>query len=247
MNKHKVKIFKIGLLITVIVILVAITVYLFPLVCNLTNTEGQQAFKETIENAGIWGILLLFGLQVAQIFLFIIPGEPIEIFAGMCFGGFWGTVFILSSCFIISTAIVLLVRKYGTRFIWSFFNPKQVKKLQNSKLFKNPKTIEVIMCVLFIIPGTPKDLLVFLGGIIPINPIKFILISTFARIPSVISSTYVGSNVLNGNLKTSIIIYLVTFLLVALFLFVFNKFDKNKITETVINDVINKDKEKNNN
>ena len=161
----------------------------------------------------------------------------------MCFGGFYGTVFILVSCFIISTMIVLLVRKYGLKFVENFFEKKQISKIKDSKLLKNPKTIEVIMCILFIIPGTPKDLLTFLGGLLPIKPLKFILIATFARIPSVISSTLVGDSVLKGDIKTSIIIYLVTFILVAIFLLIYNKFDKDKVTEKVLNDVIKKEEE----
>lgn len=243
MKKQKAKIFKMLLLIMVIAILVISTIYLFPLVSNLATPEGQIEFKNKIQNTGILGILLLFGLQFAQIFLFIIPGEPIEILAGMCFGGFYGTIFILVSCFIISTIIVSLVRKFGLRFVENFFEKKQIKKFKNSKLFKNPKTIEIIMCILFLIPGTPKDLLTFLGGILPINPLKFILISTFARIPSVVSSTYAGNSILNGDIKTSILIYLITFILVAIFLLIYNKFDRSKVTEKVLNDVMKKEEE----
>lgn len=243
MKKQKAKIFKLVVFIMAIAIMLVATIYLFPLVRNLATPEGQLQFKEKIQNTGILGVLLLFGLQFAQVFLFIIPGEPIEILSGMCFGGFWGTVFILASCFIISTAIVLLVRKYGLKFVENFFEKKQITKMKNNKLLKNPKTIEVIMCILFLIPGTPKDLLTFLGGLLPIKPLKFILIATFARIPSVVSSTFVGNSILNGDIKAIIIIYLATFLLVAIFLLIYNKFDKNKVTEKVLNNVMNKEEE----
>lgn len=35
------------------------------------------------------------------------------------------------------------------------------------------------MCILFFIPGTPKDLLTYIGFLLPIPPMKFILIATF--------------------------------------------------------------------
>ena len=54
---------------------------------------------------------MLFGIQFAQIFLIILPGEPLEVLAGMCYGSIWGTVFVLASAGIITTAIVFLVRK----------------------------------------------------------------------------------------------------------------------------------------
>ena len=71
----------------------------------------------------------------------------------------------------------------------------KVEKIENSKVFQNPKKIEFIMLILFLIPGTPKDLLVYVAGLLPIKPLKFIIISTFARFPSVITSTLAGENV----------------------------------------------------
>ena len=92
---------------------------------------------------------MLFALQVAQIFLIIIPGEPIEILAGMCYGTICGTVFIMVSAGIISTIIFFLVRKYGKRFVYNFCDKEKVAKIENSKLFKNPNKIEMIMFILF--------------------------------------------------------------------------------------------------
>ena len=87
------------------------------------------------------------------------------------------------------------------------------------------------MLLLFLIPGTPKDLLVYIAGLLPLKPLRFILISTFARLPSVISSTFAGSSIVAGNWKYSLVIYAVTFALVGIFIFVVNKFDKDKTAE----------------
>ena len=201
---------------------------------DLSSLEGQIAFKDKVESSGIIGMLSLFGLQVAQIFLIIVPGEPIEILAGMCYGGFWGTIFIMISAFIISTTIFFLVRKFGRKFVYDFCDEKKVSKIENSKLFQNPKKIEMIMLILFLIPGTPKDLLVYIAGLLPIKPIRFILISSLARFPSVISSTLAGENLAIGDWKMSIILYAAVLILVAIVVFVINKFDKDKITEKAI-------------
>ena len=90
------------------------------------------------------------------------------------------------------------------------------------------------MTILFIIPGTPKDLLVYIGGLLPIKPVRFIMISTFARFPSVITSTLMGASILNGNIKFSIIVYVATFLITLLFIFIVNKLDKNKVASEAI-------------
>ena len=81
--KQKTKIFKIILLVVVIAIMVAVTIYLIPTFKELSSEAGQQAFKQKVNDSGFVGFLMLFGLQFAQIFLFIIPGEPIEILSGI--------------------------------------------------------------------------------------------------------------------------------------------------------------------
>lgn len=233
-RKTKIKIFKIIIMILVIALLIGITIYLFPVIKNLSTSEGQMEFKNKVNESGFLGMLTLFGLQVAQIFLFILPGEPLEILAGMCYGGIGGTIFITVSVFIISTAIFFIVRKLGRKFVYDFCSEEKVKKIENSKLFKNAKKIESIMLILFIIPGTPKDLLVYIAGLLPIKPFRFIMISTFARLPSVVSSTFAGSNLVAGDWKMSIIIYAMTFLIVGIGIFIINKFDKNKTTSELI-------------
>ena len=87
------------------------------------------------------------------------------------------------------------------------------------------------MMILFLIPGTPKDLLVYLGGLLPIKSWRFILISTFA---SIISSTIVGSKIMDGNVKIIVMVYVGTFILAGLVIWLVNKFDKNKVTKEAI-------------
>ena len=225
------KAFKYILFIVVVVVIIGLIVYLFPVVRNLSTPEGQLEFKNHVASMGIIGYLALFGLQFAQIFLIIIPGEPIEVLAGMCYGGIGGLIFITISVFITTTIVFLAVRKFGRRFVYSFCSKEKIDKIENSKLFKNPKKIEWIMLILFLIPGTPKDLIVYIAGLLPLKPIRFILISTFARIPSVISSTFAGSNLVAGNWQFSVIIYAVTFLIVGIIIFIINRFDKDKTAQ----------------
>ena len=231
----KAKVFKYVFLIIVVILLVVLTVYLFPVIKNLSTSNGQMEFKNQVENMGIMGYLALFGLQFSQIFLAILPGEPIEVLAGMCYGGIGGLIFIEISLFIITAIIFFSVKKLGRKFVYSFCSKERIEKIENSKLFQNPKKIEWIMLILFLIPGSPKDLLIYIAGLLPLKPFRFILISTFARLPSVISSTFAGSILIAGNWKLSIYIYVITFAIVGIIIFVINKFDKDKTTKQVVN------------
>lgn len=233
-RKDKVKIFKIILMILVVIIFIGVIIYLFPVMKDLSTTEGQIAFRDKVESSGFWGMLSLFGLQVANIFLIVVPGEPIEIIAGMCYGAFWGTIFVMVSACIITIGIFFLVRKLGRKFVYDFCSKERIEKIENSKLFKNPKKIEMIMLILFLIPGTPKDLLVYLGGLLPIKASRFILISTLARIPSIISSTIAGDQLAVGQWQLGLILYAAIIVLVLIIIFIYNKFDKDKTTDEIL-------------
>lgn len=236
-SSKKMKRFRIIIFIITILILIGLTAYLFPIMQNLFKPDGREKFKAEIQSSGFTGILLLFGLQAAQIFLPILPGEPLEILAGMCFGTIGGTIFITVSAFITTTIIFFMVKKFGRKFVYEIFSKDRIQKIENSKLFKNPKKLEYIMIILFLIPGTPKDLLVYVAGLLPINSWRFILISTFARFPSVISSTIAGDTFVEGNWKIGVLIYGLTFVIVGVIIGICNKLDKSKVTDDIIKNV----------
>lgn len=207
---------------------------MIPIVKQLNTVQGQIEFKSKIQNSGMVGVLILFGLELAQIILAILPGEPIEVLAGICFGTIGGTIFIMISIFITTCLIYFLVKKYGRKFIYEFFSKEKVQKLENSKIFKDDKKVEMVMILLFLIPGTPKDLLVYLGGLLPIKTSRFIMIATLLRFPSVISSTIAGNSILDRQWKIVILAYLASFLVTFIILLIIHKFDKNKTTEDII-------------
>lgn len=237
----KAKIIKMLAFIITIVILAAATIYMIPIMQKIGTPEGRTEFKTEITNSGIVGVLILFGLELAQIVLAILPGEPVELLAGMCFNPIFGTIFLMISIFIVTSLIFFLVKKYGRDFIEEFFPKEKIDKIENSKLFQNEKRIETIMAVLFLIPATPKDLLIYVGGLLPIKPTRFLLIATILRFPSVISSTIAGNQLLEGKWQTSILVYVVTFALTLLAIFIADKCDKSKTTQAVINSVKNKE------
>lgn len=227
-NQKNIKIIKTTLTVTIIVILLIFFWKIEPFMKDLSTTDGQIAFKNKINSMGFAGVLLLFSLQILQILLVVLPGEPFEVLAGMCYGTWGGWIFITLSVFITTTIIFFSVRKLGQKYLYNFFKKEKVEKIMNSKLLKNETNLEIILCLVFLLPGTPKDLFVYLGGLLPVKTLRFILIATLVRFPSVITSTMVGANISNGNWKISLIIYLVTFTVTAIFMIVLKIKDKNK-------------------
>jgi len=224
MNKEQV--LKILSLIVIIAVLIFLTIQLMPVFKGLSSEEGRKVFKEKIESLGPKGVLAIIGLMFAQVFLAILPGEPVEILAGMCYGPILGMIVLFLGTFLSSAVIFFLVRKLGRKFIYSFVRKEKIDKLEKSRMFSNSKTIYTIMFILFFIPGSPKDLIVYLAGLLPVKPIKFLIISTVARFPSIISSTIAGANIIDGNWNIIAFVYVISFAVSGIVIYMANRKEK---------------------
>ncbi len=99
MKNNNSKILKLIILFAVILLLVILSIELFPLFQNLTTQEGRQEIENNIADMGWKGVFALIGLMIAQVLVPFLPGEPVELIAGVCYGPVWGTVLITIRCF----------------------------------------------------------------------------------------------------------------------------------------------------
>ncbi len=191
----------------VLLIIVAITIKLLPWIISLKDQAARDQLRDYIHSFGIWGWLVALGIQILQVIVALIPGEPIEIIAGVLYGTAGGMLTCLLGCLIGTIIIFYMVKLLGYSFVRTIISEEKMHKL---KFMQNEKRLELVVFILFFIPGTPKDVLTYFVPLTSIKPIHFFLISTFARIPSVISSTFVGSALDKGNLAVSIGVFLAT-------------------------------------
>ena len=124
----KIKIIKLIILVSLVLLITGLTIYFLPILKNLNTQEGQLQFKEKVNQSKILGFFILLGLEIAQIILAVLPGEPVEVLAGICFGTFWGTIFLMFSIFITTVLIYVLVKKNGKKFICEFFSNRKNRK-----------------------------------------------------------------------------------------------------------------------
>ena len=186
-------------LIAVIIFLavsITATILLIPFVKGLTTEAGRLAIKEKADAFGPLGWVLFLGLQLLQVIVAFIPGEPIEILSGVLFGAFGGMFLCLIGIMLGTIAVYYLVKAVGKPLVFAFV-PEE--KFEHFKIFQDEKKLEVLIFILFLIPGTPKDTLTYIVPLTKVKPLKFFLLSTLARIPSVIGSTIIGRSIGNGN------------------------------------------------
>ncbi len=193
----------------------ALMIYItYFVVTNVAEIKSAESFKEYVLSFGWAGALVGLAFQILQVFVAIIPGEVIEIGLGYAYGGIMGTVICFAGLTVASTAVFLTVKKVGFKFIELFYSRE---KFENLKLVKNtannPAKLRKLTFALFLIPGTPKDLLTYFMGLTPLKLPEFLCITMLARIPSVISSTVGGMLIHNGKYILAIVLFAVTALL----------------------------------
>lgn len=187
-------------------LLVALTVYFWPYIATLGTKEGRQAFKAWTDELGFGGWIVSLGIQLLQVFVAFIPGEPIELMMGYVWGPWLGALTCLLGIFIGATIIYFLVRKLGMKFVRKMVGTDDLTKY---KFLSNQTRVELTVFILFFIPGTPKDALNYIAPIAPITPLKYMTIATFARIPSVVSSTVLGDSVADGRVWAAVLVFAV--------------------------------------
>ena len=190
-----------------VLIMAILTVVFWPYIARLSTKEGREAFGEWIDGLGFGGWLVTLGIQLLQIFLAFIPGEPVELMLGYVWGPWLGMLTCLIGIFIGTMTIFFLVRKLGMKFIKKMVGTDDLTKY---KFLSDKNRVELTVFILFFIPGTPKDALTYIAPIAPIHPLKYLLIATFARIPSIITSTLLGDSVAEGNYIMAVIVFAVT-------------------------------------
>ncbi|MDR0325959.1 MAG: VTT domain-containing protein [Oscillospiraceae bacterium] len=197
---------------------------------SLSQFDGDYPlFKEYINSYGVLGYLIFIAIQILQIFFALIPGEFIELAAGYIFGKIVGFLLCMLGIAIASSAIFLLVRTLGKKVFVVFSDSKMYEKL---KFLQNEKKLNLIVFILFFIPGTPKDLLTYFLGMTKMKYLHFITITLIARIPSVITSTIVGESAGEGNLIVSLSIFGVTGLLSIAGIIVYRRLIKKRQQES---------------
>lgn len=223
MKKSRKKLVVVLLVLLYLILSALLILYVGKPFFRFINDPAQ--FQAWIDSHGIGGRIVFFLLVVFQVVLAVIPGEPFEIAAGYAFGWLGGTLVCLLGCAVGSVLVFLFVRRYGTRALEFFFPPE---KIESMTFLQNSPNLHRWMFLLFLLPGTPKDLLTYVAGLTKIKLSEFLLLSTVARLPSLVSSIVGGSALGDGNYLTAILVFAVTAGISTLGLFIYSKIQQKK-------------------
>ncbi len=171
---------------------------------NFTDTD---AFKAFVDEHYLLSVIVLIFICAIQVIIALIPGELVEIAAGYAFGSIAGALICLVGITLGSITVILLTRKFGRRFVESLYPREKIDALP---IINNPKKRNILTAILFLIPGTPKDLVTYAVGITEMSIPLYLLIATTARIPSIIMSTVGGDALGNNKFVYALVAFLVS-------------------------------------
>ncbi len=162
--------------------------------------------RQWIDGHYILGALVMILVCILQVVIALIPGELVEIAAGYIFGPWWGALICLAGAMIGSVLVLLLVRRFGRKFVESIYSRE---KLDALPILNDPSKRNILTALLFLIPGTPKDLLTYVIGLTEMSIPAYVLLTAFARIPSILMSTLGGDALVGDKLTTAISFFIV--------------------------------------
>ncbi len=151
--------------------------------------ENPQMFRDFVEEHYVLGVLIMLFMFIIQVILALIPGGLLEVACGYAFGSVAGGIIAVTGIMTGSALTIVLVRKFGKKFAELFY-PK--KKIESISILKNKKKRNILVFLVFFIPGTPKDLLTYVVGLTDMSIPMYLLITGIARTPAILISTIGG-------------------------------------------------------
>lgn len=199
-------IFKFVGLIAFIVVMVVMCALAWPYISGLYEEGGIDRVLAEVQNAGPLGVVFLLIIEFLQVVVAFIPGEVVQIAAGMLYGPWLGALVVIVGCVLSSAFVFVVVHKLGAPFVQGMVPAQYLEKFRK---FEASGKMNFVVFILFLIPGLPKDVFTYLVPLTDMRMRTFLLISNVGRIPGVVVSTYAASGIVEGDYLQSAIIFAV--------------------------------------
>ena len=166
-----------------------------------------ESFRAWIDRFGAWSGVVFVAVRAVQTVVKIVPAEPLEIGSGPLFGAAGGMLLCLLGNILGSLVILFLTRKLGTRVLELF---RLENKLRSMRFLQDKEKRSALLFLFYLIPGTPKDGITYFVGLTDVNLAEYMIMTSIARIPSILSSTICGAFLGRRNIPLAIGVFAAT-------------------------------------
>ena len=133
--------------------------------------------------------LIIIAIQILQVVVCILPGQPIQFAASYMFGVLGGLLLSLAGAVIGVVISFFTAKVLGRDAVHMIFGEERVSDYQRKLNSGKGLTIAFLI---YLIPGIPKDLVSYVAGISEMRFLPFLLVPTVGRIPGMAGSLLFG-------------------------------------------------------
>lgn len=206
--KAFISIIKLLILVIIIIGIPTLIYFMFPdFIKQFKSMESVNEFLSQYETASIF---IYIGLQIFQIVVSVIPGQILQFSAGYAYTFWFGYFYSMIGITIGTIVTFKLARILGTDAMHTIFGEERISKFVN---MLNSKKAYVIIFILYLIPGFPKDLITYAAGVSCIKLRPFLIIALVGRTPSLMATIMMGSMFRNGSYFGLIILSIIVAIL----------------------------------
>jgi len=183
-----------------------------------TKNLSEEELRDHLQAFGWRGYIALIILITLQVVCSFLPGEPIQVLAGLTFGFPVGLLCCMAGEFCGATLIYLLQKTFGDR-LRDFFIQKMSLDLE--KLARSGK-ITIIVFILFFLPAIPCGMICFFAASIGMPYWRYIIITMLGAFPSVCIGVGLGHMAITTDWIITVCIFAV---LIMIMVWLFRKKD----------------------
>lgn len=187
----------------------------------LRDFSDLEYIKNYLQAHGTTSAIIYLITQAGQIVVCFIPGQWLQIAAAYLYGIWIGILFSIIGAVIGSFIAYYLAEFLGRDAVHMLFGKKKVSKMV---AWMQTRKASMLLFIIFLLPGVPKDATAYVAGIADFPIKRFLVISTLGRIPAMMGSLIIGYAIASKRYGLAIIIGIA-----ALILFLLGVIYRNKI------------------
>jgi len=160
-------------------------------------TFARGRLESYVRGVGVWGPLILLGLQIAQIIIAPIPGVFVPIVAGILYGPVLGVLIATVGTMLGSAAAFAIGSRAGMPLLRRWIGAETLARAQD--LVGGRRWIALVP--IFLLPFSPSDAICFIAGMIGVRADRFALAVLLGRVPKDAALALAGAGLIRlGNL-----------------------------------------------
>ncbi len=202
---------------------------------TLFDPEWLRNLPQMLQQYKEEASFILAGMQVLQVIICIVPGQPIQFAASYMYGIARGYLISIIGAFIGATVAFYISKLLGRDAVGELFGEERIEDYRR-KLNSGRGLMAVLL--IYLIPGVPKDLTAYAAGVSDMRIRPFLIVSTIGRSPAMIGSLLFGHFFGTKNYRAIAVLAVVT--VIALIIF----FIKRKSIVALLDDLEKKDEKK---